>query len=309
MPFHHPTMLALAAIAWTATAAAQVCSGPLPAVSATATSAATAMANANASASASANANANASASASASANASANASASASANLAAAATIPATAPNARYRLITQQCPGLAEPGEARAAEQLLMFDRATTVTLTLAGAPEQATLAMAALPPNRTPLPRDAQRIVALAPGMADAARAHGLDPLLLHAIAHVESRHNPQAVSPAGARGLMQVMPATAQRFGVADAERTLHDAGTNLRASAALLRTLHKRYGADLRLVLAAYNAGEGAVSKYGNDVPPYPETQAYVRDVSAIYRRLRGEFKVTPGGELLALKKEG
>jgi soluble lytic murein transglycosylase-like protein len=277
MPLHPPIVLALAAMAWTwtATAAAQVCSGPLPAVSAAATS--------------TANANPNA------------------SANLAAVAT-SATAPNERYRLITQQCPGLAESGEPRAAEQLLMFDRATTVTLTLAGAPEQPTLAMAALPPNRTPLPRDGQRIVALAPGVADAARAHGLDPLLLHAIAHVESRHNPQAVSPAGARGLMQVMPATAQRFGVADPS-TLHDAGTNLRASAALLRTLQRRYGADLRLVLAAYNAGEGAVSKYGNDVPPYAETQAYVRDVSAIYRRLRDEFKVTPAGELLALKKEG
>ena len=215
---------------------------------------------------------------------------------------------NARYRLIAQQCPALPDPGEARAAEQLLMFDRATTITLTLPGAPEQPTLAMAALPPNRLPLPRGGERIVALAPGVADAARAHGLDPLLLHAIAHVESRHNPQAVSPAGARGLMQVMPATAQRFGVSDPS-TLHDAGTNLRASAALLRTLHKRYGDDLRLVLAAYNAGEGAVAKHGNDVPPYPETQAYVRDVSAIYRRLRDEFKVAPTGELLALKKEG
>jgi soluble lytic murein transglycosylase-like protein len=288
MPLHHPTMLALAAIAWTATAAAQVCSGPLPAAGATVT--ATAAATATATATANANANANA------------------SANLAAAATTLADAPNERYRLISQQCPGLAERGEPRAAEQLLMFDRATTVTLTLAGAPEQATLAMAALPPNRLPLPRDGQRIVALAPGVVDAARAHGLDPLLLHAIAHVESRHNPQAVSPAGARGLMQVMPATAQRFGVSD-PITLHDAGTNLRASAALLRTLQKRYGADLRLVLAAYNAGEGAVAKYGNNVPPYPETQGYVRDVSAIYRRLRDEFKVTPAGELLALKKEG
>ena len=215
---------------------------------------------------------------------------------------------NARYRLIRQQCPGLAEAGEARAAEQLLMFDRATTVALALPGSAEAPTLAMAALPASRLPLPRGAQRIVALAPGVVEAARAHGLDPLLLHAIAHVESRHNPQAVSPAGARGLMQVMPATAQRFGVADPERTLHDAGTNLRASAALLRTLHKRYAGDLRLVLAAYNAGEGAVAKHGNDVPPYPETQAYVRDVSAIYRRLKSEFMVAPGGELLALNRE-
>ena len=217
-------------------------------------------------------------------------------------------ASNERYRLIVQQCPGLGEAGEARAAEQLLMFDRATTVALVLPGALEAPTLAMAALPPSRAPLPRGAERIVALAPGVIDAARAHGLDPLLLHAIAHVESRHNPQAVSPAGARGLMQVMPATAQRFGVADPERTLHDAGTNLRASAALLRTLHKRYGGDLRLVLAAYNAGEGAVAKHGNDVPPYPETQAYVRDVQAIHRRLKSAFIVAPGGELLALNRE-
>ena len=219
-----------------------------------------------------------------------------------------ADASNGRYRLIAQQCPGLSEAGEARAAEQLLMFDRATTVALALPGAPGQPTLAMAALPANRLPLPRGGERIVALAPGVVDAARAHGLDPLLLHAIAHVESRHNPQAVSPAGARGLMQVMPATAQRFGVADPERTLHDAATNLRASAALLRTLHKRYGGDLRLVLAAYNAGEGAVARHGNDVPPYPETQAYVRDVQAIYRRLKSEFMVAPSGELLALNRE-
>jgi soluble lytic murein transglycosylase-like protein len=288
MPLHPPIVLALAAIAWTATAAAPLCSGPLPA--------------------AGASASANPAAAATSGKPGASAASDGASASAAAAAAAPVAAPNERYRLISQQCPGLPEPGEARAAEQLLMFDRATTVTLTLSGAPEQPTLAMAALPPNRTPLPRDGQRIVSLVPGVADAARAHGLDPLLLHAIAHVESRHNPQAVSPAGARGLMQVMPATAQRFGVADPS-TLHDAGTNLRASAALLRTLQRRYGADLRLVLAAYNAGEGAVSKYGNDVPPYPETQAYVRDVSAIYRRLRDEFKVAPTGELLSLKKEG
>ncbi len=223
-----------------------------------------------------------------------------------AAAATPTAAPDARYRLIAQQCPGLAEPAAARPAEQLLMFDRATTVAFTLPGAAEPATLAMLPAPREQAPLSAAGERIVALAPGVLDAARAHGLDPLLLHAIAHVESRHNPQAVSPAGARGLMQVMPATAQRFGVANPERTLHDAGTNLRASAALLRTLQKRYGADLRLVLAAYNAGEGAVAKHGNDVPPYPETQAYVRDVSAIYRRLKDEFAVSRNGELLALK---
>ena len=97
------------------------------------------------------------------------------------------------------------------------------------------------------------------------------------------------------------MQVMPATGKRFGVND-ERHLFDAHTNARASAAYLRTLRARYGDDLRLVLAAYNAGEGAVDKYGRDVPPYPETQAYVRDVSAIYRRLSATFAVSPTGTL-------
>ena len=267
MPLHLPTtMLALAAVA-SAAGAAQPCAGPLPAPAAATAS----------------------------------------TVDATAAAAPPTTAdPNARYRLIAQQCPGLAQPAAVRPAEQLLMFDRATTVAFTLPGAAVPAPLAMLPAPREQAPLNAAGERIVALAPGVIEAARAHGLDPLLLHAIAHVESRHDPQAVSPAGARGLMQVMPATAQRFGVANPERTLHDADTNLRASAALLRTLQKRYGNDLRLVLAAYNAGEGAVSKHGNDVPPYPETQAYVRDVSAIYRRLKDEFAVSRSGELLALK---
>jgi soluble lytic murein transglycosylase-like protein len=67
---------------------------------------------------------------------------------------------------------------------------------------------------------------------------------------------------------------------------------------------VRTLRGRYGDDLRLVLAAYNAGEGAVAKYGSAVPPYPETQAYVRDVLAVYRRLASEFSVSPAGAIVA-----
>ena len=159
-------------------------------------------------------------------------------------------------------------------------------------------------IPPPRTetkPLPRGGERVLTLAPALTDAAREHQIDPLLLHAIAHVESRHNADAKSKAGARGVMQVMPATGKRFGVQD-ERQLFDAHTNARASAAYLRTLRGRYGDDLRLVLAAYNAGEGAVDKYGREVPPYPETQAYVRDVTAIYRRLSATFAVSPAGTL-------
>ena len=292
MPLHLPTtMLALATMAGAA-AAAPPCTGPLPGgAGAAATHAATTATNTATNTAAHPAENA---------------ADAPAATDTARDTTPGRAASLARYRLINQQCPGLAEPGTARAAEQLLMFDRATTVALAQPGAATPATLAMAPAPREQAPLNAAGERIVALAPGVIEAARAHGLDPLLLHAIAHVESRHNPQAVSPAGARGLMQVMPATAQRFGVADPERTLHEADTNLRASAALLRTLQKRYGADLRLVLAAYNAGEGAVAKHGNDVPPYPETQAYVRDVSAIYRRLKAAFAVSRSGELLALK---
>jgi soluble lytic murein transglycosylase-like protein len=152
-------------------------------------------------------------------------------------------------------------------------------------------------------PLTRGGERVLSLAPALTDAAREHQVDPLLLHAIAHVESRHNADAKSKAGARGVMQVMPATGKRFGVSD-EAHLFDAHTNARASAAYLRTLRNRYGDDLRLVLAAYNAGEGAVEKYGRQVPPYPETQAYVRDVTAIYRRLGATFSVSPSGVLTA-----
>jgi soluble lytic murein transglycosylase-like protein len=217
----------------------------------------------------------------------------------------PAADPGAKFSLITRLCPALAEPATVRRAGQLALYDQgATTVTITLSDAPTPAVEPTA--PPSDTaaPLSRDAERVVSLAPALTTAARANDLDPLLLHAIAHVESRHNAQAVSPAGALGVMQVMPATAQRFGVGDPERALLDADTNLRASAAYLRTLRTRYGDDLRLVLAAYNAGEGAVAKYGHKVPPYPETQAYVRDVLAIYRRLTSLFSVSASGTLVA-----
>lgn len=136
----------------------------------------------------------------------------------------------------------------------------------------------------------RTITRALQLAPTVDAAARAHDIDPLLLHAIARVESRHDPGAVSHAGARGVMQVMPTTAQRFGVGSAQ-ALHHAPTNLQVSAVYLKTLQARFGNNLPLVLAAYNAGEGAVQRHGNRIPPYAETQQYVRDVLAEYRRLR------------------
>jgi soluble lytic murein transglycosylase-like protein len=157
--------------------------------------------------------------------------------------------------------------------------------------------------PGPNVPLGRDGLRVLSVAPALTAAARIYELDPLLLHAIAHVESRHNANAVSPAGARGVMQVMPATGRRFGVDNPERSLMNADVNVQASAAYLRKLRTRFGGDLALVLAAYNAGEGAVDKY-RGIPPYRETQAYVRDVMAVYERLRSEFEVSADGTLLA-----
>lgn len=130
----------------------------------------------------------------------------------------------------------------------------------------------------------------VALAPLIDQTARTHDIDPLLLHAIARVESRHKPGAVSHAGAHGLMQVIVPTARRFGVETAQQ-LHHPGINLDVSARYLKTLQQRFGNDLQLVLAAYNAGEGAVEKYGRRIPPYRETQGYVRKVMSEYALLR------------------
>ncbi len=120
--------------------------------------------------------------------------------------------------------------------------------------------------------------------------ARAHRIDPLFLHAIIGQESTYKPQALSHAGARGLMQIMPGTGARFGVATT--ALYDPATNIDTGARLLKSLQGRYGKDFNLILAAYNAGEGAVAKYGNAIPPYRETQDYVVKVMGRYAALRG-----------------
>lgn len=144
-------------------------------------------------------------------------------------------------------------------------------------------------LPKVRLDDPRVIERVRLADEVLAPVAARNDIDPLLLHAVAWVESRHRPDAVSPAGARGLMQVMPQTGARFGV-QSERHLHDPAFNAAAAAAYLKWLQGEFGNDLSLVLAAYNAGEGAVRRHGGKVPPYPETTAYVRDVLAVYREL-------------------
>lgn len=109
--------------------------------------------------------------------------------------------------------------------------------------------------------------------------ARRYNLHPELLHAVIRAESAYNPSAVSSAGAIGLMQLMPATATRYNVSD----IYDPVQNVRGGAQYLRFLLDMFEHDLRLALAGYNAGENAVVKYGNRIPPYPETQKYVRKV--------------------------
>ncbi len=116
--------------------------------------------------------------------------------------------------------------------------------------------------------------------------ARQTGVDRALLAAVAEVESGFNPRAVSSAGAKGLMQLMGATAQSLGVVNAFDPLQ----NLSGGARFLRGLLDRYGGSLPLALAAYNAGPGAVDRHGG-VPPFAETQAYVPRVLAALQRYR------------------
>lgn len=116
----------------------------------------------------------------------------------------------------------------------------------------------------------------------IADASKQHGVDPRLVAAIAARESAYNPAAVSPVGAGGIMQLMPATARFIGVDN----VFDARQNVFGGVRYLRTLLDTFHGDLDLTLAAYNAGPGAVQKY-NGVPPYRETRDYVRIVRARY----------------------
>ena len=120
------------------------------------------------------------------------------------------------------------------------------------------------------------------------DAAK-YGLDPLLIYLVMREESGFNHRAVSRVGARGLMQLMPATAARFGV----RNIHDPVENLDAGTRYLRMLIDMFGGDINLALAGYNAGEGAVLKYGRRIPPYSETVNYVWRINTAYRRAVGQ----------------
>ena len=117
----------------------------------------------------------------------------------------------------------------------------------------------------------------------IVDSCARYGIDPLLIYSQMHQESSFKLKATSYKGARGLMQLMPGTAMRFGVSD----IYNPQQNIEGGVKYMRWLLDTFGGNIALALAGYNAGEGAVMKYGNQVPPYRETQEYVRRISARY----------------------
>jgi hypothetical protein len=120
----------------------------------------------------------------------------------------------------------------------------------------------------------------------IVDSSARYRIDPLLIYAQMHQESGFKLKATSYKGARGLMQLMPATAIRFGVTD----IYNPKQNIDAGVKYMRWLLDKFGGSVELALAGYNAGEGAVMKYGNNIPPYRETQEYVRRIGARYNSI-------------------
>ncbi len=138
-------------------------------------------------------------------------------------------------------------------------------------------------------------QTYKAVSPLLHEASKTHGIDYSLLKALIATESGFNTFAVSPKGAVGLMQLIPPTAERYGVTAGkgitiETRLTDPKVNIKAGARYLAYLIKMFPGQLELALAAYNAGEGAVQRAGNKIPNYPETQKYVKTVMQLYAGL-------------------
>ena len=134
--------------------------------------------------------------------------------------------------------------------------------------------------------LPRE-EVIRRFAPLIESASRTHGVDVALVHAVISAESGYNPMAVSKAGARGIMQLMPDTASRFGVRD----IMDPVENIQGGVKYLRELMTLFNGNMELAVAAYNAGENAVIRHGHRIPPYAETIHYVPKVLGFYRKFQ------------------
>jgi soluble lytic murein transglycosylase-like protein len=150
---------------------------------------------------------------------------------------------------------------------------------------------------PSADPVKASLETLFPFARQVEAAAAAANVQPELLHAVIRVESNHEPAARSPAGAVGLMQLMPGTARRYNV----KNRLDPQQNLHGGARYLRDLLDLYKNNLALVLAAYNAGEHAVARYGNRIPPFSETRAYVPKVLALYEKLSGGAGKAPAAD--------
>jgi soluble lytic murein transglycosylase-like protein len=121
----------------------------------------------------------------------------------------------------------------------------------------------------------------------IAESSARYNIDPLLIYAQMHQESKFKRRATSYKGASGLMQLMPATAMRFGV----RNIYDPKQNIDAGIKYMRWLMDKFNGEVQLALAGYNAGEGAVMKYGNQIPPFNETRQYVKKITAHYNSIK------------------
>ena len=180
---------------------------------------------------------------------------------------------------------------------------------------PDAAASRLGGLSPRMVTFFERSQTYKAVSPLLREASTRHGIDYSLLKAVIATESGFNTFAVSPKGAVGLMQLIPPTAERYGVTagkdgSIEKKLTDPKTNIRAGARYLADLIRMFPGRLELALAAYNAGEGAVQRAGNRIPNYPETQNYVKTVMQLYNGLApATFKTAPGRVHVELKGAG
>ena len=138
----------------------------------------------------------------------------------------------------------------------------------------------------------------------IVESGKRNSVDPLLLYSIMHQESSFKARAMSNKGARGLMQLMPFTASRFGVTN----IWDPKQNIEGGARYMRFLLNLFKGDVRLALAGYNAGEGAVMKYGYQVPPYSETREYVRRIGNRYSMIRDPQALAQAGSFPVEQKD-
>jgi len=181
--------------------------------------------------------------------------------------------------------------GLSGSAEAQIYSWRDQSGVLTLSDRPKGAAARAIAVPVGSPLVARSSPQYDPL---IRQHATEHRIRPDLVRAVIQVESAFNPRAVSPKGAMGLTQLMPATAKQFGVIDP----FNPAENIRAGVSYLRQLLDRYDHDEQLALAAYNAGPGAVDKYGSKVPPYKETQNYVLKITGI----QGTVRSAPGARI-------